>query len=422
MQHHPLGRPLSFPLRVLGPLLGMLLGGGACAQDGEANSPRWSLSGFGTIGAVHSSERNADYTSSVLKAKGAGATRRWSADVDSRLGAQLDLNLDRRWSAVLQVVSEQGVDKSYRPRVEWANVKYQATPELALRFGRIAVPLYLAADYRKVGYISPWVRPPVEAYVAIPFTSSDGVDATYRWSAGPVRNASQLYYGHSEVALVAPLRAYVRGIVGLTNTADWGALSVRASLVSSEVTTDVPGLFDAFEAAGPAGIRIARRYEIDHTYAKVASIGLNYDPGRWFLMIEASRTRTGSLLTGATRSAYASAGVRLGSFTPYLSVAQVRATSPTREAGLPTEGLPPAQAAGVAQLNATLNVLLTNIAQQTSQTAGLRWDLAANAALKLQYDRLTPRHGSQGTLINPTPAFRSGRTAHVTSVVLDFVY
>jgi hypothetical protein len=67
-------------------------------------------------------------------------TRRWSTDVDSRLGAQLDATLARHWSAVLQVVGEQGLDNSYRPRVEWANIKYQATPELALRVGRIALP------------------------------------------------------------------------------------------------------------------------------------------------------------------------------------------------------------------------------------------------------------------------------------------
>jgi hypothetical protein len=421
MLQHTAGRLLSFPLFAFG----MLLGSAACAQDGGASAatgPGWTLSGFGTIGAVHSSERSADYTASVMKANGAGASRSWSANVDSRLGAQLDLRLDRRWSAVLQVVSEQGLDNSYRPRVEWANLKFQATPDLALRFGRIALPMFLTADYRKVGYIYPWVRPPVEGYGALPFTSGDGVDATLRWSAGPLRNASQLFYGHDDLALIAPLHASARGIVGLSNTADWGALSVRANLISAEVTTDIGSrLFDAFEAAGPAGAAIARRYEIDHKRSTVASIGMNYDPGRWFLMAEASRTHTESLL-GATRSVYASAGVRFGSFTPYLNVARVRATSPTREAGLPTSGLPPAVAAQVAQLNAGLNLLLATIPQQTTHAAGLRWDLATNAALKLQYDRATPHHGSRGTLINPTPAFRSGRTAHVASVALDFVY
>ena len=39
-----------------------------------------------------------------------------------------------------------------------------------------------------------------------------------------------------------------------------------------------------------------------------------------------------------------------------------------------------------------------------------------------QVDRVTPHDGSRGTLINQTRAFRSGHTAHVASVALDFVY
>jgi hypothetical protein len=317
MLQHTAGRLLSFPLFAFG----MLLGSAACAQDGGASAatgPGWTLSGFGTIGAVHSSERNADYTASVLKANGAGATRSWSANVDSRLGAQLDLRLDRRWSAVLQVVSEQGLDNSYRPRVEWANLKYQATPDLALRFGRIALPMFLSADYRKVGYIYPWVRPPVEGYGALPFTSSDGVDATLRWSAGPLRNARNCSTATTTCRSSRRCTPGARHRRHL-NTSDWGALSVRANLISAEVTTDIGSqLFDAFEAAGPAGQAIARRYEIDHKRSTVASIGMNYDPGRWFLMAEASRTRSESLL-GATRSVYASAGCALRPSRPYLT-------------------------------------------------------------------------------------------------------
>ena len=170
-------------------LSGLAVAGAARAQD----KPDWRISGFGTLGVVHAGEREADYTSSVFKANGAGATRRWSTDVDSRLGVQLDATLARHWSAVLQVVSEQGLDNTYRPRVEWANIKYQATPELALRVGRIALPVFLTADYRKVGYAYPWVRPPVEGYNVLPVTSSDGIDATLRWGVGPIRNASQVF-------------------------------------------------------------------------------------------------------------------------------------------------------------------------------------------------------------------------------------
>jgi len=421
MQYPIRGRHLAISLLALG----LTAASGVHAQDDTDPStmpPAVSVSGFGTVGLVHSSETHADFTSSVLKSSGAGATRRWSADVDSRLGLQLDLALDKRWSAVLQLVSEQGLDNSYRPRVEWANVKFQATPELALRLGRVALPMFLTAEYRKVGYIYPWVRPPVEGYGALPFTSGDGIDANLRWSLGAVSNTSQVFYGHADEHLGGALHADARGLAGLANTSDWGALSVRASLIAGEVSANIGSrLFHAFDALGPAGATLTRTYAIDHKRVSVASIGASYDPGNWFVMAEGSRTHTRSLL-GATRSVYASAGWRYNAFTPYVTWSHVRAIGPTSEPGLAPAGLPAAAAAQAAALNAGLNALLSTIPQQASVSTGLRWDLHANAALKLQYDRVRPHGGSRGTLINLAPGFRSGATAHVASVAVDFVY
>jgi hypothetical protein len=100
------------------------------------------------------------------------------------LGAQVTARLTERWSAVLQVVSEQDPGHTYRPEVEWANVKYQATPDLSVRIGRTVLPVLMLADIRRVGYANPWVRPPVEVYSLVPVTSNDGVDASYRTNAG----------------------------------------------------------------------------------------------------------------------------------------------------------------------------------------------------------------------------------------------
>lgn len=416
MLHNTRG-PILPPALVL-LMLGLGLDGAALAQE----TPSWSLSGFGTLGLVHSSERQADYTSNVLKPDGAGATHAWSANVDSRLGAQLDLSLNRQWSAVLQVVSEQGLDGSYRPRVEWANLKVQLTPDLALRAGRIALPMFLTADYRKIGYIYPWVRPPVETYGALPFTNSDGVDATWRWSAGRVRNASQFFYGHGDMDLAQPHQGWARGIIGISNTSERGALSVRLSLISSELTIDTDSaLFQAFDAVGPAGQAITRRYAVDHKRASIAGIGLAYDPGAWFLMAEAGANHSKSRI-GPTRSLYASAGYRWSEFTPYLTWARVRAVGATSDPGVSLSTVAAPDRARVAELDASLNALLSTIPQQTTASAGLRVDVCQNAALTLQYDRVTPRDGSRGTMINTTPGFESGHPASVVSVALDFVY
>jgi len=393
----------------------------AGAAPGEAAAPAWKLSGFGTLGAVYASSRSADFTASVLRADGAGHTRAWSPDVDSRLGAQLDLHRGA-WSGVLQVVSEQRVDGSYRPQLEWANVKYQLTPDIAVRAGRIALPVFLGAESRKVGYTIPWVRTPVEVYGSLPISSSDGLDATWRWHTGPVQHATQAFAGRTDQDLHNGLRIKADNIVGLSHSIERGAFSARLSAAGARLNTAIgEELFAILPAFGPAGNALAGRYAIRDKRVSMVSAGMGIDPGAWFVSAECGRTRTDSLLGGGT-SAYVGVGLRRGAFTPYLGYAQVRADVPTRDPGLPLDGLPPPLAAVAGQVNAGINGLLATIPVQSTWSAGLRWDAAANIALKLQLERVRPRDGTRGALINDQPDFRRDHAVHVASVALDFVF
>lgn len=403
---------------------GLLLAATSHALAGEAGStaPSYTFSGFGTLGVVHASVRNADYTSTVLRANGAGRSERWSPDVDSRLGAQLDLSMGR-WSGVLQLVSEQDLEGSYRPRVEWANIKYQLTPDLALRVGRIALPMFLAADYRKVGYALPWVRPPVEVYGSLPVASSDGIDATWRWGAGDTRHATQAFFGRADVPLFGGRRLKARGIAGFSHSIERGPLSARLSALTGRLSAGIGDeVFGGLRAFGPQGQALAARYEIEDKRVSMLSAGFSYDPGQWFVSAEAGHSQTDSML-GRTSSMYAGGGYRFGSLTPYLGYAKVRAHGATREAGLPLAGLPPRQQAMAAMLNAGLNIYLATIPVQSTVSAGLRWDLMTDASLKVQYDRARPGAGSRGTLINIDLAPpRPRQTVHVASLALDFVF
>ena len=89
----------------------------------------FSLSGFGTLGITHSGRTTADfvYTAAFVK-DGAGHTRRTSAEVDSKLGLQLNANFSPRFNGVLQVISQQNYDGGFRPHVEWANLTYMNRP------------------------------------------------------------------------------------------------------------------------------------------------------------------------------------------------------------------------------------------------------------------------------------------------------
>jgi len=149
-------------------------------------APSWKFSGYGTVGVAHSDNRQADYLIDEFKPNGPGYTRSWSPDVDSRLGLQLSAQFTPTLSAVVQVLSKQDENNSYRPELEWANVRWQPTPEFSLRAGRIVLPVFMVTDTRWVGYSNPWVRPPVEMYamatgspwMATPEPGGDNVAST----------------------------------------------------------------------------------------------------------------------------------------------------------------------------------------------------------------------------------------------------
>src|SRR5580698_1612797 len=176
----------------------------AAAAADEPASPMFSIGGFGTFGVVHSDQDKADYTSAPEESVGAGHTHRWSAAVDSLFGAQVAANLTPKISAVLQVISQQNYDDTFRPHVEWANLKYQITPDFSMRIGRTALGVFLLTDSLNVGFANPWVRPPLEIYNLVSITSNDGIDASYRLEFGKASNTLQVAAGRADYKYPIP--------------------------------------------------------------------------------------------------------------------------------------------------------------------------------------------------------------------------
>ncbi len=402
-----------------------LLGAAATAFAQEERA--FSFSGYGTLGVAHSDNDRADYLVDAFRPSGPGFTHDWSADVDSRLGAQVTASLGSRVSAVVQVLSHQAYDDSYRPMVEWANVKLQATPDIAVRAGRVVLPIFLETDSRRVGYANPWVRPPVEVYSLVPVTTSDGVDGSWRMQPGDWVNTVQVTLGRSDSHFpdsggFKAGTAKVRNELAVVDTLERGFATLRLSYGQARLTVDaLQPLFDAYRQFGPTGEALAQRFEVSDRLVHFSGVGASYDPGRWFAMAEWARFDTDSLL-GVKSGWYASGGWRFGRLTPYATYARVKADSDTSNPGLPTQGLPPPLAGLAGQLNAALNNELGLIPQQHTVSLGLRWDALRNAAFKLQYDRVAVAASSYGTFGNIQPGFHRGETVDVFSAVVDFVF
>ena len=395
-------------------LLAMALHAVDARAHDDHDTPMFSFSGFGTVGVAHSSEDQADFTSSLFKPNGTGHTRAWSADVDSLIAAQVTANFTPRLSAILQVISEQNYDNTYRPHVEWANIRYQFTPDFSVRVGRTVLPAFLLSDTRKVGYTYPWVRPPLEVYGLLPISNSDGLDLSYRLHLGELSNTLQVEVGQKDAELVNNGGTVEgRGSWGLSNITEYGPLTTRISYQKAYLTiASLNAFFDAFRQFGPQGVAIADKYDSDDRPFNFLGIGVSYDPGNWFVMGEWGHLDAHSYI-GKRAAWYVSGGYRFGRFTPYVIYARAKADN------LSDPGL---DAPGAAGLNAALNSILSTKPVQNTVSIGGRWDFMKNADLKLQFDHTDIGAGSSGVLSNLQPGFHPGGKVNVLSATIDFVF
>ena len=409
-------------------------------QAGPDLSDIFQFHAYGTADVVHSSQSEADFvSSSTQQTQGAGYTRGWSPDVDSKLAVQLDGHFTDKLSAVVQLISENDQNSSwtgkpnprYRPSLEWANVKYAVTDEFSVRVGRMVLPFNMLSEYRNVGYSLPFVRAPVELYGGLPFTNFDGGELSYSRHFGDVTNSVVGGVGSTTIrgsAVAAQARLSL-----LTDTVEVGALTVHAMASLGEFTTPLGfgTLFDDFaQAAGtvPGGEDAAStadyldgRYNTLHwSRVQTYDVGVSYDPGRWFGMLELQRSYN-SGLAGESGSGFVAFGYRARALTPYATYARVINGHP-ESPSIPLTGLPPPLAAYGATLNGIVAGINSGNTSQQTLAGGLRWDFMKSLDLKVQYEYVRLDAASTGLFVNEQPGFRRGSTASVFSAAVDFAF
>ena len=365
-----------------------ILGICACitnAEAAETGQPTFTFGGFGSLGVSHSSMSLGDYTLDSSIPKGTALTDEWSTANDTRIAGHVAAQFTPNISAMLQIVSEYHAPNTYEPEVEWANVKYAFTPDAYLRVGRIAVPTFLNSDNRDVGYSYVWIHPPLELYRQLAITHSDGVDAMYRADIGEsVNTIKAILYGENTVER-STSKSNSKDMWGIFDTIEYGSTTAHVSyqerLSSSENSQGI---------AGPW----IRNSDL--------SVGVQYDPGNWFVITEWIQRES----TYKATAMYVSGGYRVKKFTPYLTYAQ---NSP----GSFLPGFPPPSA----------NSIRLAERSQSAVSLGVRWDFMKNTDLKFQYDQVKLSDNSNGFLANvPAGVTLYGQTYHVVSAVIDFIF
>ena len=411
----------------------LLLAGGAWADGETGFNPQFNFSGFGTLGAAHSNNREADFIGSIVQPVGSGRSKATSFGVDSKLGGQATASLGNGLSGVLQVVADHRYDHTYRPEVEWANLKYDIDKHWYVRAGRVVAPVFMYSEQRNVGYSLTPAREPVDVYSLNPITHLDGLDVGTRYDVGGGVLFAQLTGGRHKLRInPVPIFEMSGSAALLNSTYEIGAQTFRLGygkyklqLRALDPTSDFLDMYEsAVRESGPANgygpdVANTRLHDID---VEIWGLGYAYDPGTWLVQGEfVSRKSPGNFVQDAT-AWYVLGGYRIGKFTPYASVSRLKSQeSPLRPV--------PAGLLGVG-LNSILIPAVESQFQyyneQQSMAVGVRYDFYRNVALKAQFERIhkpgTPSP-NPGTFNIANSDFQvMTRNVNLFTLNLDFVF
>ncbi len=403
----------------------------------------FNVQGFGTIGVVRTNNDQIDYVTSVRnQANGAGHTRTYDFMQDSRLGIHIDAKINSKWSANFQAVENRTAMNDWVPEIRWASIKYQATPDLFLRIGRIAVPSYVYSDSVSLGYTYPWVRLPTEIYSKIPSKWQDSIDFKYH-----IRLADDMHLNLSATATLpferntaTETKSESDGAQAFMATLeyDYWEFGVRYGQTKIKVTTPRSNqLFAAYRGLA-IGLRnagntaeaaqaeaLSRQYNETKLRTTFTSLGAMYDDGQYLFLSEYLVYHADKQLAGDTAAWFATLGYYWRDFTPFISYGSNKSKSPKSLPGVDTTNISnPGLNAQASGLNGGLNAAVAALRyqDQTSITIGTRWDFAENFAAKLQYDRFMLDDNSVGLFINPQPDFERGTNINMISASIDFVF
>lgn len=396
------------------------------AQGHAADDKPFTISGFGTLGVVHSDNRNVDIVRDLTQNDGVGFTRQTDFGLDSNFGIQINKRINDNLDTALQIVSRRSAN-NFQPEITWAYGRYLPSDQLQLRAGRLGFDVYLLADSRNVGYSYQWVRPPIDFFGSLIISYFDGADMVVskplvggilrtKVFAGVAREKT--FTGNSDDFLSLNRSRLMGGHIEY-QTQNW---IYRLGYTQLKFRNDFPALQPLLDglrspylnALIPGAARAANDLTLEGKKFKYLSAGIAYDQGPLQAQLMLNQLSSESLIFPSNRAAYLTVGYRVDQWTPYFTYSASRPVD--RKI---TNPLPAGVSPDIDMLSAGFNDAIENqFNHQTTISLGLRYDLTEKSNIKLQYDSIKTR---DYLLVRSNQPGWNGR-ANLISVAYNFIF
>ncbi|MBI3186336.1 MAG: hypothetical protein HYZ31_00540 [Gammaproteobacteria bacterium] len=352
------------------------------------------INSFLTLGAANISEEG-KYLSNT--------TENISFENDSHYGINLRTQVTDRVSGAAQLLAT-ATDSNFNVDAEWAYLSYQLSTDVSARAGKLNLTTFLLSDYAKVGYLHPWVRPPVEVYNNNPLRNFLGLELLNVNRFGrTAKLTSQIFIGSAQAENGA-LEMKANDGYGVNFQLDTPSFTIRAGAISPVIQVQ------AFDPATNSTVELLDEDDRGVMY----TVGASVDVSGFVMYTEAVATDTEGQTQGIfpnQKGAYLTLGYNMGKFLPHVTFGTSSGDNYTGPTDLldPLCGIPGCGAA-VVQTPKT----------QDSVALGLKYTVDDSVAIKFEVQKVDLTAGKgQGFASLEDSAVES---FNVISVAMDAIF
>ena len=311
------------------------------------------VSGFGTIGGAISDK---PYTyQRFINDEG-------TIKSNSLLGAQTDISLNKQWKITIQgkIAPSKDSDEGWDLSVPWAFLSYRPTNDWLIRIGKVRAPLYLNSQNMDIGVTYNTAKLPLEVYSLSPGDDGLGIIVTKTFEFDSGELLVDAVYG----IISTPYRVYMRDDLsaygGYKQGAGFHDMDITTAALSFTYETNAGDRFRAgiYKAsvdyksgqglAGNFSLQPSNTlplsvfypfpyYQPDGGLVKndliAFTLGIDYGFGEGYrITSEYAMRKMLQADTGPnTHSAYATLSKNIGKWTPYITIAGMKAGDNVKE-------------------------------------------------------------------------------------------
>ena len=371
----------------------VLAGFSACLTS-PAQAGNVDINSFLTLGAATISEDGTYLANTVENI---------AFENDSHYGVNLRTQVSDRVSGAAQLLAT-ATRSNFNLDAEWAYLSYQISNDVSVRAGKLNLTTFLLSDYAMVGYLHPWVRPPVEVYNNNPLRNFLGLELLNVERFGRTAKLTSQFFIGSAQADNGALHMRANDGYGVNLQLDTPGFTLRAGAISPVI--QVTGL----DATGNS-VELLDQNDRGVMYTVGASIDVN----NFVMYTETVATNTDGQTQGIfpnQKGAYLTLGYNIGKFLPHVTFGSASGEVYTG----PTDQLDPLCGGALGCGASVVQAPKT----QDSVALGLKYTIDESVSIKFEIQKvdLTPGKG-QGFAKLQDPSVES---FNVLSVAMDAIF